>query len=146
MDKAQAKNILQQGNYFLYRDISNCIIMVGKVASQSVDIWICIYLQCAWLDFSYELTTAAFFKRELGAGLHLVFTREVLEEIPTASLAITNLRVTSYSTKKGGEEGGGVDGWRGEGSVKTCKEEREKEKKESERAALCNRLSQANFP
>ena len=41
---------------------------------------------------------------------------------------------------------GGVDGWRGEGSVKTCKEEREKEKKGSERAALCNRLSQANFP
>lgn len=34
---------------------------------------------------------------------------------------------------------------RGGGECTTCKEEREKEK-ESECAALCNRLSQANFP
>lgn len=81
------------------------------------------------------------------AGVHLVFTREALEQIPTATLAITDLRVTSYSKKRGhwGEEwevwvvGGG-------GECKTFKEEREKERKESEHAALSNRLSQANFP
>ena len=41
-----------------------------------------------------------------------MFTREDLEEIPTASLAITNLQVTSYSTKKmGGGGGDGRCGW-----------------------------------
>lgn len=39
----------------------------------------------------------ALLNERLRAVLHLVFTREVLEEIPTALQAITNLGVTSYS-------------------------------------------------
>lgn len=41
-----------------------------------------------------------------------------------------------------------MGGKRGRGSEKHVRKEREKEKKESESecAALCNRLSQANFP
>lgn len=53
------------------------------------------------------------------AGLHFVFTREVLEEIPTATLAIISLQVTSYSKKRGVWVRSGRCGWQeGEGSVK----------------------------
>lgn len=68
----------------------------------------------------------------LRAGLHLVFTREVLEEIPTAMLAITKPWVTSYSKKKVGAFGwgvGGVGGERGEGSVKHVRRKERKRRR-----------------
>lgn len=61
-------------------------------------------------------------------GLHHVFTREVLEEIPTAMLAITNQRVTSFSKKKKKKSGRLGEVWvvRGGGEWKPCEEEGEK--------------------
>ncbi len=83
---------------------------------------------------------------KLRAGLHPAFAREILAEIPTALLAITSLRVTSYPKKRGVGVRSGRCGWlAGEGSVK-CKKEKGEKEKESKCAALCNRLSQANFP
>lgn len=51
MDKAWAKNILQQGNYFLYQDISNWIIVVGEMAFSMWDLDFYLSVVCA-LDSS----------------------------------------------------------------------------------------------
>lgn len=64
-------------------------------------------------NLSYKLSTKAGVTclNETRAGLHLVFTREVLGEIPTAMLAITGPRVTSYSITRGVLVRSGRCGW-----------------------------------
>lgn len=74
---------------------------------------------------------------KIKAGLHLLFTREVLAEIPAVTLAITSPWVTSFSIKGVSGVRDGRCGWYG--NVMGGERERKRQC-----AACCNRIQQAN--
>lgn len=74
---------------------------------------------------------------KIKAGLHLLFTREVLAEIPAVTLAITSPWVTSFSIKGVSGVRDGRCGWYG--NVMGGERERKRQC-----AARCNRIQQAN--
>lgn len=88
MDKIQAKNILQQGNYFLYQDISSCTGVVVKWLSEAVSGLVSIHSARRGIYFVENPQQLNEPRACFASSVH---TREHLDEIPTIRLALTNL-------------------------------------------------------